>query len=142
MRVNPASKSPRKPTYAAKQRRQCPPPVIQPCFLLGPLSAYRPRSTFRKNRIEIFFRIFRTKMVRSFGISKTFSFGCDFSFLSFFLFSFFFSPGSKRIHGSFPTLNYSDRAMVQRSCGFIGRGGCVMEYRKFKEENVSRLCFF
>lgn len=139
MRVNPASKSPRKPTYAAKQRRQCPPPVIQPCFLLGPLSAYRPRSTFRKNRIEIFFRIFRTKMVRSFGISKTFSFGCDFSFLSFFL---FFSPGSKRIHGSFPTLNYSNRAMVQRSCGFIGRGGCVMEYRKFKEENVSRLCFF
>lgn len=139
MRVNPASKSPRKPTYAAKQRRQCPPPVIQPCFLLGPLSAYHPRSTFRKNRIEIFFQIFRTKMVRSFGISKTFSFGCDFSFLSFFL---FFFPGSKRIHGSFPTLNYSDRAMVQRSCGFIGRGGCVMEYRKFKEENVSRLCFF
>lgn len=89
MRVNPASKSPRKPTYAAKQRRQCPPPVIQPCFLLGPLSAYRPRSTFRKNRIEIFFQIFRTKMVRSFGISKTFSFGCDFSFLSFFLFFFF-----------------------------------------------------
>lgn len=55
----------------------------------------------------------------------------------FFPFFFFFSPGSKRIHGSFPTLNYSNRAMVQRSCGFIGRGGCVMEYRKFKEG-----CFF
>ena len=115
MRVNPASKSPRKPTYAAKQRPM-PPPVIQPCFLLGPLSAYH-RPNFKKcefeNRnllLEGSFERYR----RCLPVFRNFQnfLGCDFSFFFFWI----------EVHRSFAALNYSARTMAQqKACGFIGR---------------------
>lgn len=87
MRVNPASKSPRKPTYAAKQRPM-PPPVIQPCFLLGPLSAYH-RPNFKKcefeNRNLLLDGSFE-RYRRCLSVFRNFQnfLGCDFSFFLFF----------------------------------------------------------
>lgn len=120
MRVNPASKSPRKPTYAAKQRPM-PPPVIQPCFLLGPLSAYH-RPNFKKcefeNRnllLEGSFERYR----RCLPVFRNFQnfLGCDFSFFFFWI----------EVHRSFPALNYSYDGTTE-SVWFYWE-----EYRRFKE---------
>lgn len=120
MRVNPASKSPRKPTYAAKQRPM-PPPVIQPCFLLGPLSAYH-RPNFKKcefeNRNLLLDGSFE-RYRRCLPVFRNFQnfLGCDFSFFFFWI----------EVHRSFPALNYSYDGTTE-SVWFYWE-----EYRRFKE---------
>ena len=120
MRVNPASKSPRKPTYAAKQRPM-PPPVIQPCFLLGPLSAYH-RPNFKKfefeNRNLLLDGSFE-RYRRCLPVFRNFQnfLGCDFFFFFFWI----------EVHRSFPALNYSYDGTTE-SVWFYWE-----EYRRFKE---------
>lgn len=101
MRVNPASKSPRKPTYAAKQRPM-PPPVIQPCFLLGPLSAYH-RPNFKKFEFENRNLLLDGSFERYRRCLPVFRNFQNFLGSIFLFFSFFWIE----VHRSFAALNYS-----------------------------------